>query len=499
VFPRRVSALLSVGALVGCQIPEVAPLEAADPAATLAPATGVAAQIAFHVQSEPDDAAPAGPALTLADALRDALVHDPRIQQALAKWRGARAASEEARLLPNPLLSVGVMLARAVSDATVTVGITQEIAAYLQRPHKAGAADARLRAAAEAALVAALDVVAETRAAYLAAQEADARRPSIEERLGLLTRLRDIHAESLREGEGVPSDVTALDAERAAIELDLAELDADRVRARIELARLVGRPSDPGAWRMDAWPALPPAAGDARPWIERALVGRAEARAIGWELAALGEDRELISTWPWEGASAGAEIEYDEGLALGPAARRSVRPARRRDRRRRGGAPSPRRRGASERDPRRAAGARGRSRRAPRARSPRARTPAPARAPTGADRDDEARRRGRDHDPRPRRPRAAGRALPPRGAGAARPRRTNPIGARRRRPRRGSAAEDRAAGTTQGRDDSMNRIRRSVLSLSLLALTIGALAACGEDHSGHDHKPGESHEGHDHK
>lgn len=315
---RLVLVLSLLVALPACQVPPVGPVEASDPAPLLAAAAGVEASVEFRVDGEPDDACSDSPQLTLADALREAVAHDPRIQQALAKWHRARAGSDEARLLPNPLLSIGVSLARAISDATVTVGITQEIAAYLQRPHKAGAADARVRAAAEEAFVVALDVVAEARSAYLAAQEADARRPSIEQRVELLRRLRDIHRESLREREGLPSDVTALEAELASIDLDLAELDADRIRARIDLARLTGRPSDAGSWTLAPWPTLPSTAGDPRPWIDRALGRRPEVRAIGWELAALGEERALISTWPWEGASAGAEAEYDEGLALGP-------------------------------------------------------------------------------------------------------------------------------------------------------------------------------------
>ena len=319
-MPQRCIAILCLlGALPACQALTVRPVDAPDPAPLLGPAAGVAAAIEFSADGEPDDACSQSPDLPLDAALREALVHDPRIQQALAKWHRARAGSDEARLLPHPLLSIGVSLARAISDATVTVGITQEIAAYLQRPHRAGAADARLRAAAEEALAVALDVVSETRSAYLVAQEADARRPTAEQRVDLLGRLREIHREALREGEGLPGDVTALDAEIAAIGLDLAELDADRIRARIELARRIGRPSDAGAWRLAPWPELPAPAGDAKPWIEGALARRPETRAIGWELAALGEERALVSTWPWEGASAGAEFEYDSGLALGPA------------------------------------------------------------------------------------------------------------------------------------------------------------------------------------
>ncbi len=320
MLPTRLLVLVVAAALpaAGCRgVPDR--VDGPAPELVAAGIAGIPGEIEFHAEGSPDDAPGADPAtLTLAAAVEAAIRNDPRLQQALARWRVARAGSDEARLLPNPLLSVGVMFGRAISDATVTAGITQEFAAYFQRPHKAGAADARLRAAAEECLVVALDVLAETRAAYLAAQDADARRPSIEQRRELLTRLRDIHRESLREKEGLPSDVTALDAELASIDLDLADLDAERTRARIDLAHLIGRPSDAGSWTLAPWPSLPAPPGDARPWIDGALARRAEVRAIGWELAALGEDRALISTWPWEGASGGAEIEYDEGVAFGP-------------------------------------------------------------------------------------------------------------------------------------------------------------------------------------
>jgi outer membrane protein TolC len=312
--------LATIPFLAACAVPDAAPLDATDPAPLVGRATGVAASVEFRVEGEPDDA-PAAPArLTLADALREALAHDPRLQQALARWHRARAVSDEVRVLANPLLSIGVGFAESLSDSKVTVGITQEIATWLQRPHKAGAADARVRAAAEEAFVVAFDAVSETRAAYLAAQAAEARRPLVQTRLELLTKQRDLHAQALAEGEGLKSDVTALDAERASIDVELADLEAERIAARIELARLIGRPSDPGAWTLDPWPALPAGASAARPWIDGALRRRAEVRAIGWELAALGEERALIETWPWEGAAAGLEAEYDEGLTVGPVA-----------------------------------------------------------------------------------------------------------------------------------------------------------------------------------
>jgi outer membrane protein TolC len=316
---HRIALVSCLAALAACRTAKVGPDDAPDPAPLLGPASGVEAEVAFQTDGEPDEACVESAELSLADAVREALVHDPRVQQALARWRRAKVGADAARRLPNPLLSVAFMLGRTLSDAKVSVGISEEIAAYLQRPHKAGAADARLRGSAEEALAVALDVVAEARAAYLAAQDADARRPSAERRLEILGRLRDAHRESLREREGLPGDLTALEAEIASIDLELAELDADRIRARIELARVIGRPSDAGAWTLAAWPALPDAAGAARPWIDGALARRPEIRAIGWELAALGEERALVETWPWEGGSFGVAAEYDDGLVGGPA------------------------------------------------------------------------------------------------------------------------------------------------------------------------------------
>jgi uncharacterized membrane protein YsdA (DUF1294 family) len=44
----------------------------------------------------------------------------------------------------------------------------------------------------------------------------------------------------------------------------------------------------------------------------------------------------------------------------------------------------------------------------------------------------------------------------------------------------------------------MNRIQKStLLTMALLGVVAGALAACGGDsHDGHDHKPGEAHTDH---
>lgn len=315
-----VLAALSAFAAPGCRLAEMAPVDALPPEPLAADVAGIEGAIEFHVEGAPDDAPGEDPAaLTVAAAVESAVRNDPRLQQALARWYGARAACDEARILPNPVLSLGLGLAGlAASDLKVNVGITQEIAAYLQRPRRAGAADARLRAATQEVLVAALDVVAEVRERYVALQSIQAQLPVLLARRDILTRLRDFEQLKVDRGEAVRGDVTTLDAERAAISVDLAEREAELREGRVALARVVGRPSSSAAWTLE--PAGPPAPieGDERAWIATALARRPEARALAWELAALGEERALIGTWFWEGAAIGGEGEYDEGLTLGP-------------------------------------------------------------------------------------------------------------------------------------------------------------------------------------
>jgi cobalt-zinc-cadmium efflux system outer membrane protein len=55
--------------------------------------------------------------------------------------------------------------------------------------------------------------------------------------------------------------------------------------------------------------------------VDAALRHRPEIQSIAWRLEALGDDRALAWLLPWEGTSAGAEAERDEGegWSVGPA------------------------------------------------------------------------------------------------------------------------------------------------------------------------------------
>lgn len=317
---RHCVVVALVLSLAACRSFDSGPVDAPALEPLVAQVAGISGDVEFHVEGVPDDAPGADPeTLTLAAAVEAAVRGDPRLQQALAKWRAARAECDAARILPNPLLSLGLGFAGLTApDMKVNVGITQEIGAYLQRPRKASAADARLRAAAEDALAVALDVVAEVRERYVTLQSIQAQLPVLEGRRDILTKLRDFEQLKVDRGEGVRADVTALDAERAAISVEVAERQAELREGRVVLARMVGRPSSAATWTLEPARAAAAVQGDERAWIASALARRPEARSLAWELAALGEERALIGTWFWEGSSVGAEGEYDEGLTIGP-------------------------------------------------------------------------------------------------------------------------------------------------------------------------------------
>src|SRR4051812_22726667 len=68
----------------------------------------VVVQVSEHASEGLDAIEPAADVLTPGEAIRRAVLHDPRLQAALAHVRAARADADQARLLPNPILSVSV-------------------------------------------------------------------------------------------------------------------------------------------------------------------------------------------------------------------------------------------------------------------------------------------------------------------------------------------------------------------------------------------------------
>ena len=285
--------------------------------AAAAQAVGLDGAIAFHTEGGPLDEAEVGDALTLVDAVRRAVTTDPGLQAALARVRIAMADADQARLLPNPVLSV--VLRWGPGRPQIEASLAQDLIQALQVPRRASAADNRLRQAAADAVTTALDVAAEVQERYASVQALDTLIPLLQERLTLLRRLTETARARLEAGEGTRTDVTILDAQRVELEVEIAAAELQRREDRIRLARLLGEPSSAAAWMLEPWSAPVPVAEPESRWIDAALTNRPEVQTVAWQLAALGDDYALARLLPWEGAGAGIEAEHDGDWLVGPA------------------------------------------------------------------------------------------------------------------------------------------------------------------------------------
>jgi outer membrane protein, heavy metal efflux system len=296
------------------------PLRHPDVPRAAAGATGSADLIAFQVRGGSfDQPTDPGPHLSATDAVRLALANDSGLQVALAKVRGAEADARQARLLPNPVLGVILRFGEGGGDPIITVDLAADLVSLLGRPRRVGAADRRLRAAAEDALTVVLDLVAEVETAYATAQALDAHVVVLAERRALIDRLVALAQARLDAGEGTRLDVTAARTERVNLEGEIASRELERVVARLALARLIGRPSDAAGWALDPWQPAPGAgARDEAAWVETALGNRPEVRAKRWELAALGDEAALAAWEPFRAADVGGEAERDIDWTAGP-------------------------------------------------------------------------------------------------------------------------------------------------------------------------------------
>lgn len=305
--------LLAVVFLTGCATTPF------DPHAevTVAQAVGLEGALTFRTEGGPvDEPATVGDTLTLADSVGLAVVTSPDLQAALARVRIAMADADQARLLPNPVLSV--VLRWGQGQPQIEASLAQDLIQAVQIPRRASAADHRLRESAADAVTVALDVAAEVQERYITAQALDTLIPLLQERRALLGSLTDTARARLEAGEGTRTEVTILDAQRVELEVEIAAVELQLREARLRLARVIGEPSSAAAWTLEPWSSPAFGSDPEAIWIEAALAHRPEVQAVSWRLAALGDDFALARLLPWEGAGAGVEAERDGEWALGP-------------------------------------------------------------------------------------------------------------------------------------------------------------------------------------
>lgn len=280
-------------------------------------AIGLDQAIEFRTQEAPlDEVSAVGDALSPEDAIRRAAKSDPELQAALARTKIALADADQARMLPNPVLSVA--LRWGLGTPQVDVALAQGLVGLLRLPKQSSSADNRLREAAADAVTVALDVVADVQVRYIAVQTLESLLSVHAERRELLDRLVEVARARLEAQEGSRNDLTTLEAQRVELDVDIAEAQRQRREERLRLARLIGEPSSAATWQLQPWSAPTPLVATEDQWVNSALQHRPEVQSVAWRLAALGDDADLATFWWWSGVDIGAEAQRDDGWSAGP-------------------------------------------------------------------------------------------------------------------------------------------------------------------------------------
>jgi outer membrane protein TolC len=272
--------------------------------------TGAATDLA---ESTPDH-------LSHGDILRLSVTRSPEVQAAIARVRIAQAEARQARLLPNPVLSVALRFSDDGGKPVIDAGLTADLLKVLTRPQSVRAADARLRAASAEAVTVVLDIASEAQVSFATVQGLEASVRVLNERGSLMRRLVDLAESRLKLGEGTRLDVATVHAQRLELAEELADKQLELRDARLVLARLIGQPSSGAQWALPEWSPndgviIPEAAA-----IAAAFERRPEVRQREWQLQALGAERKLTTWALLDGADVGAAAEREDEWTLGPSA-----------------------------------------------------------------------------------------------------------------------------------------------------------------------------------
>ena len=319
-FPSGALALALGAAACGCApMPKI---QSSEQAASIA--HGIVDPFEDKTEREPIDVADAAAdpaALPFDQAVRQALRHSPAVQAALARVRQAQAESQQARLLPNPVLALAVKFPTGSGKADIEASIAADLLSLLLKPGRISAADQRLRRSVAESLVVVLDVLSDVRQQYSKAQALAAQVAIDGARRDTLTELLRLTDARLRGGEATRLDALTLQSQAASLEAELIGRRSEEREARLELAWLIGQPSSAAAWTLDAWSAPAAVSADESALLKAALERRPELQAVVWELAALGQEMKVARFGTFlDGGDAGVAAERSGGSwTIGPA------------------------------------------------------------------------------------------------------------------------------------------------------------------------------------
>jgi len=237
--------------------------------------------------------------LTLDSAVRVALLANPQGRAALAQVGVARGRYVQAGLLPNPEVEIGVRGPGGDQPLQLDLGLEYSLTAMLLAPLRASVAEAELEAERLSAAGALLDLVFETRLAFLEVQ-------ALEQKLDLRQRFLESqqasYASALELFERGNLAPVALANERASVELarvQVAEIENALLDAREALTRKLGLSGKRTTWAIAnalPLPAGAPAAGEAE---ARAVEASLELLAMRERIEAASRKVRLANTEGW--------------------------------------------------------------------------------------------------------------------------------------------------------------------------------------------------------
>ena len=230
------------------------------------------------------------PRLTLGDATREALAHNPGIQEALSQWNAAKEEVAQQGAWDDLQVSAMSRVGRFVDVprngfADQTLSVSQMIPVTGKNLLRARAAAAEALVAYEDARRRELDVAAQTRAAYYRLANTRAQIELTRQNLALLQQIAEVtrgHYETGGQGAG---DVLEAETEAGKLIESARDLDRDRAEGESQLNVLMGRDAFQPVGGLDAAP-LPDADLDIARLQALTLANRPEIRSAEYRLEA---------------------------------------------------------------------------------------------------------------------------------------------------------------------------------------------------------------------
>lgn len=267
------------------------------------------------------DAAFLAEPLTLERAVQAALQNHPLVRAELARLDAAHAARVQAGLLQNPMLSVMGMRPEGGGRWRLEAGLMQSLVDLVRRPDREAVADAAQARVQAEVVLALLERIRATEAAWVAAVQAAAQASLQRELLALADKRAELATRLAGSGTASSSSVLAEDAALSRQDTMVREVATVVALRRAELASTLGL-SSADALRLPATLPAPDLSALPDDLMQRIVASHPRLQAARAALAEADAEAELAGTWPGIGqASVGlGAMREAGGMAMaGPA------------------------------------------------------------------------------------------------------------------------------------------------------------------------------------